>query len=400
MRIKASTVEAHQFGMVRRRGYDSAEVDAVMERLVDTLREYEHITSDLQSRLKEADESSEAIRRTFLSAQQTRDEMLAEANDLAASARSDADSYATTQRAEADELLSSATSRAAEIGAEAEQQATASATEAESLLALSRTEAARISEEAALDAEQRIAAATAEANAIATYGREDGEALVAGAIEETRRLREQAKMESEAMLAEADADAKQRIADAQSRAANVVAESEQRAHEIISVARAEEEELNARLGRLRSAVADIERELEKLASVSLERASFVGEVIDLESESAHIVVDAGQKPSTRRTKRSGRRVTSDTASTETASSGSAAALRNEREPSIEPMVAVMAVRRGRAFADPDGSGTPPAERRMVDPEDIASKQDGGSTYYERHINLKDRITRAEQDGDS
>lgn len=400
MRIKASTVEAHQFGVVRRRGYDSAEVDAVMERLVDTLREYEHITSDLQSRLKEADESSEAIRRTFLSAQRTRDEMLAEANDVAASTRSDADEYSAAQRGEADEMLSTATSRAEKIGAEAEQAATVSITEAESLLALSRTEAARVSEEAALDAEKRIAAATAEANAIATHGREDGEALVAGAVEETRRLREQAKMESENMLTEAEADASRRIADAQSRADDVVAEAEHRAHEIMSAAHAEEEELNARLGRLRSAVADIERELEKLATVSLERASFVGEVIDLESESADIVVDAEQESAPRRRKPSRGRVTSDTASTETASSGSAAALRNDREPPIEPMVAVMAVRRGRAFADPDGSGTPPAERRMVDPEDIASDQDGGSTYYERHINLKERISRAEQDSDS
>ena len=400
MRIKASTVEAHQFGVVRRRGYDPAEVDAVMERLVDTLREYEHITADLQSRLKEADESSEAIRRTFLSAQRTRDEMVAEANHLAAATRSEADEYATAQRAEADEILSSATSRAEKIGAEADQQATDAVTEAESLLALSRTEAARIGEEAALDAEQRLAAATAEANAIATHGREDGEALVAAAVEETRRLREQAQVESETMLTEADADAEQRVADAQSRAADIVAKSEQRAHEIISVAQAEEDELNARLGRLRSAVADIERELEKLATVSLERASFVGEVIDLESESAHIVVDAEENDSPKRRRRSRRRVTSDTASTETASSGSAAALRNDREPSIEPMVAVMAVRRGRAFADPDGSGTPPAERRMVDPEDIASDQDGGSTYYERHINLKERISRAEQDGES
>ena len=65
------------------------------------------------------------------------------------------------------------------------------------------------------------------------------------------------------------------------------------------------------------------------------------------------------------------------------------------------MVAEKAVRRGRAFADPDGSGTPPAERRMVDPEDIGSVREGGSTYYERHTpKLRERINLAEQDGDS
>lgn len=399
MRIKASTVEAHQYGVVRRRGYDPAEVDAVMDRLVDTLREYEHITADLQSRLKEADESSEAIRRTFLTAQRTRDEMLGEANRLAASARTEANDYAARSRSEADEMLAAATSRSEEIGTQAEQQAATSITEAESLLALTRTEAARISEEAARDAELLRAEAAAEAAALATSGREDGEALVAGAVEETRRLREQAKMESEAMLAESEADAKQLVIAAESRAAEIVAEADERAHEMITVAQAEEAELNTRLGRLRSAVADIERELEKLASVTLERASFVGEVIDLESESADIVVDPGQETPPRRKKRVRRNLPSEVASTETASSGSVADLRNSRD--IEPMVAVMAVRRDRAFADPDGSGTPPAERRMLDPEDIGSVRDGGSTYYERHTpKLKERINRAEQDGDS
>ena len=41
MKIEASTVKAHRFGTVRRKGYDPIEVDRVMERLVSTLQAYE-----------------------------------------------------------------------------------------------------------------------------------------------------------------------------------------------------------------------------------------------------------------------------------------------------------------------------------------------------------------------
>ena len=39
--IHSSAVEGHHFLLSRRRGYDPAEVDAVVKRLVDTLRKYE-----------------------------------------------------------------------------------------------------------------------------------------------------------------------------------------------------------------------------------------------------------------------------------------------------------------------------------------------------------------------
>jgi DivIVA domain-containing protein len=39
--IHSSSVEGHHFLSARRRGYDPAEVDAVVKRLVSALREYE-----------------------------------------------------------------------------------------------------------------------------------------------------------------------------------------------------------------------------------------------------------------------------------------------------------------------------------------------------------------------
>src|SRR5665811_762284 len=78
MKIESSTVEAHRFGRVRRKGYDPIEVDRVMERLVATLRSYEEETNALEARVTEADDSVDAIRRTFAAAQRTREEMVTE----------------------------------------------------------------------------------------------------------------------------------------------------------------------------------------------------------------------------------------------------------------------------------------------------------------------------------
>ena len=39
--IHSSALEGHHFLLTRRRGYDPAEVDAVIRRLLDTLRKYE-----------------------------------------------------------------------------------------------------------------------------------------------------------------------------------------------------------------------------------------------------------------------------------------------------------------------------------------------------------------------
>ncbi len=101
MKIEATTVEAHRFGTVRRKGYDPVEVDRVMDRLVATLRSYEADTKTLRARVDEADESVDAIRRTFAAAQRTRQEMLDEGTNQAARLVADAEIDAHARLSEA-----------------------------------------------------------------------------------------------------------------------------------------------------------------------------------------------------------------------------------------------------------------------------------------------------------
>ncbi|MCL1692538.1 MAG: DivIVA domain-containing protein [Actinomycetia bacterium] len=108
MKIEASTVEAHRFARVRRKGYDSVEVDRVMDRLIATLRSHEHDTAELQERVAQADDSVDAIRRTFAAAQRTRDEMINESAAQIAQmlqvAQRDADDLLVQAHAEVDSM--------------------------------------------------------------------------------------------------------------------------------------------------------------------------------------------------------------------------------------------------------------------------------------------------------
>lgn len=77
--ISASIPETHRFGRVRKNGYDPAEVDAVVQRLVDALRQYDERVAALTEKIDAADASADAIRRTFVAAQSTRDQILVDA---------------------------------------------------------------------------------------------------------------------------------------------------------------------------------------------------------------------------------------------------------------------------------------------------------------------------------
>jgi DivIVA domain-containing protein len=77
--ISASIPETHRFGRVRKNGYDPAEVDAVVQRLVDALRQYDERVTALTQKIDAADASADAIRRTFVAAQATRDQILVDA---------------------------------------------------------------------------------------------------------------------------------------------------------------------------------------------------------------------------------------------------------------------------------------------------------------------------------
>ena len=93
---------------MRRKGYYTIVVYRVMERLIATLRAHEHDTAALEERVAQADDSVDAIRRTFAAAQRTRDEMInesaAQVTQMLQTAQQDADDLMMRAHAKVDSL--------------------------------------------------------------------------------------------------------------------------------------------------------------------------------------------------------------------------------------------------------------------------------------------------------
>ncbi|MEN8234137.1 MAG: DivIVA domain-containing protein [Actinomycetota bacterium] len=230
MKIEASTVEAHRFARVRRKGYDPIEVDRVMERLIATLRSYEQDTANLEDRVQEADDSVDAIRRTFAAAQRTRDEMInesaARAVDVVEKARSEAEAIISEARMEAESVLF----------------------ERDGLLAQAHGERA--------------------------------EFMAAGEIELDRLLLEAETARSIAIVERdtALADLEDEIA---TRRTEALDEAERLANEMVGAARREEMRLTTRLEELRSALAEVDSTIHILASLAEPHTTHMADVIDL-----------------------------------------------------------------------------------------------------------------------
>ena len=126
--ISASIAETHRFGRVRKNGYDPAEVDAVVARLVDALRNNDERIAALTKRLDTADASADAIRQTFVAAEATSDEIIQNANEEAATILSDA-------KTEAEALAKSSEELQAEIATQRDRILTGAYADAEDRLA-------------------------------------------------------------------------------------------------------------------------------------------------------------------------------------------------------------------------------------------------------------------------
>ena len=99
----------------RFRGYDPDDIEAFLDTVVEALRSHEIQAKTLQQRIDELDrelagsrEAEEAIKRTFLAAQRTSQEIVGEAQDKSAR-------MVERARAESDELLRSAHAESASI---------------------------------------------------------------------------------------------------------------------------------------------------------------------------------------------------------------------------------------------------------------------------------------------
>lgn len=237
MKIEASTVAAHRFARVRRKGYDPVEVDRVMERLVDTLRSYEEDTALLEARLQEADDSVDAIRRTFAAAQRTRDEMINES------------------AARAVEVVEGGKAEAERIIAEARAEADLILFERDGLIAETH------GERAALLA--------------------DGEVELDRLRLEVEASRRDAAVERVAALA----DLEEKI---ETRRAEALDEAERLANQMVGAARREEIRLTTRLGELRAAVSEVEESVRTLALLVAPEATHIAEVIDLTTSGSEL----------------------------------------------------------------------------------------------------------------
>jgi len=522
MRVRSSTIESHHYTVVRRRGYDPAEVDAVMGRLAGTLREYEALTEELEVKLRDADDASEAIHRTFVAAQRTRDEMIAEATreagQLGDSARSradeiiadtetqidamlakaatDADSLyaaATAGRAQADEdaerlraeaaeILEIAQAKAESAKAQADEVLTSAIAEAEAkteeanrvlsthrrqaeaTLRTAADEAARLTAAATAEADQVTAAATGNAAATTATSRREAETLIASALSETKDLRarvkaeidelratrraeaealvtvaaneaeeirskalaesatvvSQANVRSEELLGKAKVDAAERVSTAQAQSDEILDHAQARAEAIVEEARTTKEQLERRTAQLRTAVGDIERELKKLAETTLERTGMIGEMINLEHRTIDLtdptsdpandavveeaVSDIDPLPA------GGNRAVVDLAETTATDTiggpiGLATVIESTdgfdrvtwRRSDLEALARLVRARTV-AFAEPDGSGRPPADRRLLDPDTTRHGGDTTETIYQRRARgLRARLREEGQD---
>ena len=230
MKIEASTVKAHRFGNVRRKGYDPVEVDRVMERLVSTLQAYEKDTASLEARVKEADDSVDAIRRTFAAAQTTRQEMISEgavrADKIVADAQRDAETRLADATAQIDGM---------------------------------HFERDRV----VIDAHEKwvtqLATADDESFSMLLEA-ENARAAAVGDRERTHELNERA---------------------VEVRLAEVTEEADIIANEIVGEARREELRIASRLDHLRAAITEVEIKIHDLAALATPYTEQIAEIIDL-----------------------------------------------------------------------------------------------------------------------
>ena len=337
MKVDASTVATHEFTAVRRRGYDPAEVDAVMARVAEALRTFEQRVTALEEELREAQEPSEAIQRMLVAAQRTKDEMVAEAqlqaeelrkeafttsHELIESCKAEAEqvrteslrqahelearSQATLAKAEAtaDSIVESAEHTAEAIEAETEKMVATSHREADELLADARREAQQrveMSERAAASALEMAVAeaddvrdqarttskrmlddATFEAATMIEEAESRAKTVTAEATDEAEEVTRSAAAEAAALLTRSRTEAEDRLASAQSQAGRILEHARERALEITVDAREEKDALERRLAQLRTAVSEIEAELHGLAELALERVAVAESMFALE----------------------------------------------------------------------------------------------------------------------
>ncbi len=188
MNVKATTVEQHEFA-IRRRGYDQAEVDAVMGQLGRSLRNYEQEKKDLEAKLAHAGPSEKKASPPAKRGQgraakhRTESELMRHTGDAVEGARQQAEAILAEARAAIDKMFDSIASEAKQVLATAESDAAKhkakieeesaklladSLAKADATKKAAATEAAELRAKAARDAAATVAKAQAEHDKLAT----------------------------------------------------------------------------------------------------------------------------------------------------------------------------------------------------------------------------------------
>lgn len=238
--IHSSAIEGHHFLISRRKGYDPAEVDAVVKRLVDALRKYEE---------RDAEQAAEAAS--------------AHAPDLE-----------VVPLPQTDEPISE------DLEAEARLLLVTAERTAASLLAAAEEDSARTIELARADAASLLSRRNARAEDLITSALSEVKALRARVLHETNEYRAGKKTEATALLRTAELQAAQVLEDARHEAGS-----------ILGRARREHTMLEQRIGQLRSAIAGIEGQFRNLAETTLEQTEVMSTMLSLETEPLEEVVE-------------------------------------------------------------------------------------------------------------
>ncbi len=266
MAVSAEGAGAFRFGR-RWRGYATAEVDSFRDLMIESLSLLESELADMKAqesstRLAELDEAKEGVTRAFIAAARTKREMLLEAEAEATRIRADA-------VAAFDEAQRDAVAQAAQV----RQQAHAMLAETEAYVAETRA-AVEVEEE-------RLGTRLGELLGAV----EHVEAQVRRALSIDKRSPAPATQSEATSAAAVSAD---QAAEDPPRAA--LEETRVRNEALVGELLDQRWELEQRLGRMRTAVRDLEVRLGRLAEGALIDLSMVGDLIDLEATGVEDVV--------------------------------------------------------------------------------------------------------------
>jgi len=247
MAIHSSTVADHRFTVTRRRGYAISEVDAVMARIIETLREHETLIEQLQARVEEAEASTGALEKDRLDLLRAGDDLVAfaeeEAERILSEARRQAGREMSRREQQVERVLADGMRKAESIAAEGRRE---------------REEATAYAEQATAQADTRRDEALAYLLTMRTKAAAEAAVFVRKALAEVQRLRSTAAKDATAARERAEMESIQ-----------VLGAAREEADGLVKEAHAERIALNQRIAQLHTALADLEDELTDPATTAL-----------------------------------------------------------------------------------------------------------------------------------